>query len=208
MVRGAGPLPPTGKAPQALAASCSKPTSWTLVMVTVAEARLALSTSLTVTPESTTTGGPSSVKLVLPAVVVTTGASLTACTETALSPLLLFAAPSLTTKRTMRLGADVWVFEQLLGRSGRWRGWGGGRGEHAGGCRFCDARGEGDAAAGSSREHLGAAVLRVGDRHRAGSDVGGVDVGDGDAAVDDHRARLAPQTGGAAGGGAGGSLGG
>src|SRR5262245_31358034 len=84
------------------AARTSAAPSCGLVIVTVADARLALSASVTVTPESTTTGPPPSVKVVAPAVVVTTGALLTAPTVTVLLPGALLTVPSLTTKAITR----------------------------------------------------------------------------------------------------------
>src|SRR4051794_26705001 len=91
-----------GKPAQLGAASTSEEPFCGLVMVTVAEARLALSASVTVTPASTTTAPPSSVKLVVPAVVVTTGASGTAATETVLLAAALLAVPSLATNEITR----------------------------------------------------------------------------------------------------------
>ena len=55
--------------------------------------RLALSTSLTVTPESTVVGGSPSVYDVSPAVVVTTGASFTFVRSTWRVVVLLGTAP-------------------------------------------------------------------------------------------------------------------
>ena len=71
-------------------------------MVTVADASVELSGSVTVMPESTTTGVDvtllPSVNDVVPLVVVTTGASFTAVILTCLVAVLLLFVPSFTTK--------------------------------------------------------------------------------------------------------------
>src|ERR1041384_3032735 len=87
---------------QAAAFRGSRAPSWGLVMVAVAEARLVESTSVTVRPESTTTGPASSTKAVVPALVVTTGALLTGVTVTVLLAVLLGSAPSLATNEITR----------------------------------------------------------------------------------------------------------
>src|SRR5262245_10169847 len=87
---------------QLVAASTSAAPSCGLVIVTVADARLVLSASVTVTPESTTTAPPSSVKLVVPPVVVTTGASATAATVTVLVAGELLTAPPVPPKAPTR----------------------------------------------------------------------------------------------------------
>src|SRR4051812_47621559 len=88
--------------PVVVAASASEAPSSRLVIVTVAEARLALSGSVTVRALSSTTGGPASVKTGALALRVTVGAVLTAATVTFLSALALLAVPSLATKRMTR----------------------------------------------------------------------------------------------------------
>ena len=71
-----------------------------LVILTVALSRLVSSTSLSVRPASTTTGVEAtllpSVKAVLPAEVVSAGASFTAATFTVLVTILELSVPSLT----------------------------------------------------------------------------------------------------------------
>src|SRR4029079_9531087 len=57
------------------------------------------------------------------------------------------------------------------------------------------------AGAGGGGERLEADVLEVGDGHRRRGEVGGVDVGHGDAGVDDHRTAGLGERGAAAGGG-------
>src|ERR1044072_4774870 len=105
------PLPPTGRPAQARAGSDSKVGSSTLVMLTVAKARFGLSTSVTVTPLSTTTAPPPSVNDVLPPVVVTTGASLAGATDTFFVAGVLVSAPWLATKEITRvvLFGSWWV---------------------------------------------------------------------------------------------------
>src|SRR5262245_4458374 len=85
-----------------LTARVSAPPSGALASDTVADSRLVSSTSLTVTPASTTTAPPSAVNAVVPAVVVTTGASGCAVTDTAFDAGALLLSPSLTTKLTVR----------------------------------------------------------------------------------------------------------
>src|ERR1051325_6376007 len=86
-----------------LAATVSRAPSCGLVMVAVAEARLGLSASTTVMPESMTTGPPSSVKAVEPAGGATIGASFAAVTLTFLVAGVLLAAPSLATNEITRV---------------------------------------------------------------------------------------------------------
>src|SRR5262245_40045535 len=85
-----------------LTARVSAPPSGALTSDSVADSRLASSTSLTATPASTTTAPPSSVNAVVPAVVVTTGASGCAVTDTVFGAGALLLSPSLTTKLTVR----------------------------------------------------------------------------------------------------------
>jgi hypothetical protein len=72
------------------------------VMMIVADWRFALSASVTVMVVSTVAGVPS-VKALIPALAVTTGASLTAAMVTFLLAGVLFAVPSLATKAMTRV---------------------------------------------------------------------------------------------------------
>src|SRR5262245_56126280 len=88
--------------PGLFTARVSAPPSGALASDTVADSRLVSSTSLTVTPASTTTAPPSSVNAVVPGVVVTTGGSGCAVTDTVFDAGVLLLSPSLTTKLTVR----------------------------------------------------------------------------------------------------------
>src|SRR6187401_3031018 len=88
---------------QLVAARTSAAPSSGLVIVTVADARLALSRSSAVRPGSTTTGEPPAENVGEPPPAVSTGGSLTAVTLTSLFAVLLAEVPSLTAKAMFRV---------------------------------------------------------------------------------------------------------
>src|SRR5260370_272513 len=92
----------------------SAPASCGLVIVTVAEARFALSSAVHATAPQTPTTPASPLLLEQPPVVVTTGASLTPVTVTVLSAGPLLVVPFLATNLTTRLGFAVGFCELLL----------------------------------------------------------------------------------------------
>ena len=89
--------------------STSSPLTKFALIDTVALARLALSTSVTVRPVSTAVAPPPSVNASALAVIVTTGGSFTAATVIVRVAVLEFAVPSFATTETVRVALDGFV---------------------------------------------------------------------------------------------------